>query len=236
MLHCKARQTNDQNTRRPQVLRSGRTSGASGSDGVHVAERLHHIQFFTSRRLSLRQFGITKSAVDFIKSDIQQEVSISRLCRFVKGDTAWYVFVLQSIRDPNPKLREWQEEKVDPLIKRFKEKFGIELRPILNLSENTIKDEQEIEKLRKYLTDLHPVQLLACEISASAVRSICLGMLAVTGELSLESALYLSRLEEEWQAQFFGKVDGAHDIDEAQLLSHLTCARLLYLNALPDTK
>lgn len=78
---------------------------------------------------------------------------------------------------------------------------------------------------------LNPNQLLATEISASAVRSVCLGILAVTGEIPLEQALYLSRLEEEWQAQFFGKVEGAHDIDEAQLLSHLTCARLLYVSS-----
>ena len=56
-------------------------------------------------------------------------------------------------------------------------------------------------------------------------------MLAVTGHLDLEEALYLSRLEEEWQFQFFQKVGGAHDIEETQLLSHLTTARLLFLHS-----
>jgi hypothetical protein len=52
----------------------------------------------------------------------------------------------------------------------------------------------------------------------------------VTGELDLREALYCSRLEEHFQTQFFPRVEGAHDIEEASLLSHLTCARLLHMN------
>lgn len=35
------------------------------------------------------QFGFTKSAVDFVHSPLLQQTAIARLCRFIKGDTAW---------------------------------------------------------------------------------------------------------------------------------------------------
>jgi chaperone required for assembly of F1-ATPase len=75
-----------------------------------------------------------------------------------------------------------------------------------------------------------PWRLLASEISVTAVRSVSLGLLAVTGELDLKEALDCSRIEENYQTQYFPRVEGAHDIEEAGLLSHLTCARLLYMN------
>lgn len=113
----------------------------------------------------------------------------------------------------------------------FGKKFGIELQTTTDLNMNTVKDEAQIERLRQYLDTLNSWELLATEISISAVRSVCLGILAVTGELDLEEALYNSRLEEEYQASHYGKVEGAHDIDEAQLLAHVTCARLLFTNS-----
>lgn len=36
-------------------------------------------------------------------------------------------FGSNSIRDPNPKLRAWQEERADPLAKLFAKKFGVQL-------------------------------------------------------------------------------------------------------------
>lgn len=39
-------------------------------------------------------------------------------------------FSSNSIRDPNPKLRAWQEERADPLVKLFAKKFGVQLRAV----------------------------------------------------------------------------------------------------------
>ena len=54
-----------------------------------------------------------------------------------------------------------------PLIDRFKEMFGVELRPVLSktcsyidLTEDTIKEDKEVDILEKYLLTLVHVSLL----------------------------------------------------------------------------
>lgn len=58
-----------------------------------------------------------------------------------------------------------------------------------------------------------------------------MGIMSVHGYLDPKTALGLSRLEEDYQTQFYERVEGAHDLDEASLLTHLYCARLLFQNA-----
>lgn len=55
--------------------------------------------------------------------------------------------------------------------------------------------------------------------------------MVVNGDVEPKLALSLSRLEEDYQTEFFERVEGAHDLDEASLLTHLYCARLLFQNS-----
>ena len=41
----------------------------------------------------------------------------------------------------------------------------------------------------------------------------------------------LSRVEENYQLLEYERVDGAHDMDEANIMTHLHASRLLYLNS-----
>lgn len=166
--------------------------------------------------------------MDVANSQLLIDNSLTRLCKFIKGDTA-------CIRDTNPKVEAMQQEHLDPLIAKFEEIIGPKLKTTKSslshkkgLVEDTVRDPEQVEIYRKYLETLNPWELLASEISISATRSVCIGTLAVIGEIGSADAVYKSRVEEEFQALQYGKVEGAHDVDEANVLSHLSCSRLLF--------
>ena len=50
---------------------------------------------------------------------------------------------------------------------------------------------------------------------AAASKSVLLGLAGLRGQLSLEALLRAARLEEDHQLQFWGLVEGGHDIDIA---------------------
>jgi hypothetical protein len=76
------------------------------------------------------------------------------MCKFVRGDAS-------CVRDPNPKLLKWQEDKVGPKIELFKKLFGVTLKPTksmqigyADLNEETVLNDAQVEILRKYLHTL----------------------------------------------------------------------------------
>lgn len=65
------------------------------------------------------------------------------------------------MRDPIPSLYTIQEERLSPVLKQFEEKFGIAMKATKSkfishpdLSEDTVKDPQQMAILEKYLRTL----------------------------------------------------------------------------------
>lgn len=52
---------------------------------------------------------------------------------------------------------------------------------------------------------------------ASVYKSTTLALCVVDGFVTYEEAFWLSRIEETYQAQRFGYVEGSHDMDESYL-------------------
>jgi chaperone required for assembly of F1-ATPase len=49
----------------------------------------------------------------------------------------------------------------------------------------------------------------------TSLKSVSLGLMTVHDHLTTTRAFELSRIEEDFQAYFFGRIPGAHDLDEA---------------------
>lgn len=52
--------------------------------------------------------------------------------------------------------------------------------------------------------------------------------MSMAGHISVKKALEISRIEEDYQAAFFGRVPGAHDLDESQLSQNVFTSKLLF--------
>ena len=62
----------------------------------------------------------------------------------------------------------------------------------------------------------------------TSLKSVCLGLMVLDGELSAERGFRLSRIEEDFQIKWNGYVEGAHDIDEAELGMMIYASALLF--------
>lgn len=58
-------------------------------------------------------------------------------------------------------------------------------------------------------------ELAAAEQLAAACKSVCIALAATKGHLSVEDVIRIARIEEDHQIEFWGLVEGGHDIDIA---------------------
>jgi len=69
--------------------------------------------------------------------------------------------------------------------------------------------------VRDYLLALDKWELAAAAAAAGTCKSVLLGLALVEGAVSVEAALAAARLEEDVQANEWGRVEGGHDLDAA---------------------
>lgn len=85
----KARQEIFDHCRWPPLLCAKSLVGSRSLPRVPCPTRLYHSQLDADGNSKWPKFGLTKSAVDFYHSPLLQQNSVARLCKFIKGDTAW---------------------------------------------------------------------------------------------------------------------------------------------------
>ena len=95
--------------------------------------------------------------------------------------------------------------------------------------ESTLKNKEEgVAKLSEHIDKLNPWQLLATEYLAGVFKSVSLSLLALGDQISLEQAIEYSRIEEKIQEEYYGRVEGAHDLDDAHIAVNVYSCKLLF--------
>lgn len=70
--------------------------------------------------------------------------------------------------------------------------------------------------------------MVSTEILITTLKSVCLGIMILEDEITAEEGYRMSRIEEDYQSELNGWVEGAHDLDEAQLSLNVYSAKLMY--------
>lgn len=78
------------------------------------------------------------------------------------------------------------------------------------------------EAIKSYMNGLDSWDLACLESLSAAARSVLIGVAQMHGIVTPESALKLARLEENYQMEEWGLVEGGHDIDEADYAVRVT--------------
>ena len=80
----------------------------------------------------------------------------------------------------------------------------------------------------KVLDSVSVSKLVAIETVATNLKSAALAFAVLEDRISVRDALNYSRLEEHYQIELYGLVEGDHDIDENNILLQVVSAELLF--------
>lgn len=122
-----------------------------------------------------------------------------------------------------PKLLQLQEEQWNPVVDWFNERYHTKLERTVDISPPAFPENakmQIVNHLKSYdLPALHGIQF-----AVETLKSIVLAFACIDRHLTPEKAVLLSRLEEEYQLGFWGRVEWAHDMTQQDLQARLSAA------------
>ncbi|XP_030067018.1 ATP synthase mitochondrial F1 complex assembly factor 2 [Microcaecilia unicolor] len=151
-----------------------------------------------------------------------KEQFIRAALKFLDTDTVCY-----RVEEP-PGLVELQTNEWDPVINWAEKRYDVSIGSSTSIMGPHIPAETK-EAFMKHLASYNMWALLGLEYIIVQLKSMVLTMGLVDRYLTVERAVLLSRLEEEYQIQRWGKVEWAHDYDLQELRSR-TAAGTLFVH------
>lgn len=124
-------------------------------------------------------------------------------------------------------LIERQTEKWTPVREWFAKRYNVTLQASSDLF-SLEQDVTTIEKMNEELNSLNAWQLSGLQTAVDGIKSLVLPLAVVEDEISVEEAVYLSRLETEFQMEKWGRFDGVHDVDRFNQETSLAAGVLFY--------
>ncbi|KAA8530150.1 hypothetical protein F0562_004859 [Nyssa sinensis] len=118
---------------------------------------------------------------------------------------------------------ERQVEKMDPFLHWVESEFGF--KPVVYSSFFGGKQEDGLANaIESFLKKTDDCELAAIDAIAAAAHSLIISIGIFRGRLQIEEAIELIRLEEDWQIDRWGLVEGGHDLDIADLRVQISSA------------
>lgn len=156
--------------------------------------------------------------------------AVQQILSFLETDTILY----QSADDDNPNaqaLYDMQVREWNPIINWFNERFGVDLQPTRDIGSPHVSDESKAA-IQRHLLSYNDWAIHGFSFAVDTLKSIILTLACVERLITVEQAVLLSRLEEEYQSGYWGRVEWAHDLNQQQMQGRVAAAVLfIHLNS-----
>lgn len=158
-----------------------------------------------------------------------KEDIITELMKYMSTDSVMFrsPFTQDESLDGSPgiKLKNMQDAQWGPIQEWFEGRFDCKLKIAQGFSLPQIPDKAR-QSVQFYLNCFDMGPLLALEQMCLALKSIMLSIMVIERKIQVDEALRLSRLENEYQKEIWGRVEYHHDVEEADLLAKIASQAL----------
>ena len=145
---------------------------------------------------SFRHRDIADFAIDVVAPD--RAAAIAALLRYAETDTLCYR------ADPDEPLWKRQQEVWEPLLSACEAREGVRFQRVSGVMHRP-QDAAALKKLRARLESLDDFTLAALTTLASLAASLTIGLAALEPEADGEALWNAANLEEDWQADLWGR-------------------------------
>lgn len=139
-------------------------------------------------------------AIDVVARE--PEALAEKLLRYGDTDTLLYR------ADPDEPLYARQQEMWEPIVAAFEAREGVELVRVSGIVHRP-QSEATMERLRDRLLALNPFALAGVEMMTSLAASLVVALSAAKRDADAPALWQAASLEEEWQAELWGRDDEA---------------------------
>jgi len=130
------------------------------------------------------------------------------ILEFLPTDTLLFADDGESEEFSRVQEREWK-----PVLRWFNKKYGVNLVPSHDISPAKV-DPATAAKIRQHITSYNHWAVAGLQYGTETLKSVILTLAAMERFITTEEAVSLSRLETEYQANRWGRVEWSHDMEK----------------------
>lgn len=145
---------------------------------------------------------MTDYAIDVVAKD--REALLDKLISYADTDTLLYR------ADPDEPLYPRQHQMWEPIVTAFEATHSVTLKRVSGVM-HTAQDEAALATVRASMSDLDPFALAALETMTSLAASLTIGLSALEPKADPRALWQAASLEEEWQADLWGRDEEAEE-------------------------
>lgn len=116
----------------------------------------------------------------------------------------------------------------DPIIEWFNERFEADIEKTCDITQPKVSAKTRMN-VSKHLLSYNDAAMHGFLYAVDTLKSAILCLACVEKRISVEKAVELSRLEEEFQLKFWGRVEWAHDVSQQDTQARLA-ASILFIH------
>eukprot|EP00201_Polytomella_parva_P012544 CAMPEP_0175054612 /NCGR_PEP_ID=MMETSP0052_2-20121109/9599_1 /TAXON_ID=51329 ORGANISM="Polytomella parva, Strain SAG 63-3" /NCGR_SAMPLE_ID=MMETSP0052_2 /ASSEMBLY_ACC=CAM_ASM_000194 /LENGTH=263 /DNA_ID=CAMNT_0016319321 /DNA_START=1 /DNA_END=792 /DNA_ORIENTATION=+ len=161
----------------------------------------------------LHSMPLTSLAASAIDVPRERDKMVEHTLKYIHTDSS-------CCRYERGPIRRRQDAVFDPILSAVQLDLGWKL-DTSDAIMGPHQPEETVEKVRSWLEGLDPWRLEAVQQLTATCKSLVLAAALVKGIISPEEAMSASRIEEEAQAEEWGKVEAGHDLDEADISTRI---------------
>lgn len=175
-------------------------------------------------KLELNQMHLTTLANTVIDNpvDLDENLIAEKMLSFLESDTLCFRISEQE------ELFNIQNQNWDPIIQWFADNFRCSV-PVTNSVTLKEIDQKAKETLLKYFNSFNMWSLTGFLFATENLKSLILACALINKQVTVENAVKLSRIEENFQADKWGTVEFHHSLDAANLEMRIAAAVLFTL-------
>lgn len=152
---------------------------------------------------------------------------ISAALKYLETDTVCY-----RVDEPHG-LVDLQMNEWDPVLHWIENRYNVTIGSSSNILGPEIP-EATVDTFKQHLKSYNMWSMTGLEYAITQLKSVVLALAMIDRHLSVEKAVLLSRLEEEYQIRQWGNVEWAHDYDMYELRAR-TAAGVLFVHLSSET-
>ncbi|EDW46452.1 ATP synthase mitochondrial F1 complex assembly factor 2 [Drosophila sechellia] len=183
---------------------------------------------FDAQKENIERSRMHLSALCFTAIDNPNHLSkldmVNYLLNFIGTDTVLFQY------DDEKDLQDLQVNEWDPVIAWFNQRYDTNLQKTMNITPPQVSERDKMN-IAKHFQSYSLETLHGFIFAVDTLKSIVLACAVIEQMLTVEKAVALARLEEEYQLKFWGRVEWAHDLNQQELQARLAAAVLfIHLN------
>ncbi|CAM9739685.1 unnamed protein product [Ascophyllum nodosum] len=164
--------------------------------------------------------ALASTAIDQVALD--PERSISTCLKYLPTDTVCFL-----APDPDPVITRKQRQLWSPLRKWSDEALGIRVSTTTEIHRKPQHPPEALSRARGVLESMDELSLAAVQSVTMECKSLLIALALAFRETTVEKAFDAARLEEEYNVDRWGMIEGGHDMDRANTNLTLSAASTL---------